>query len=48
MRTIGELIDRVLRLDEDKDDEAKMRVFAAEIDTIKAEVHELTAGFPLY
>ena len=48
MRTIGELIDRVLRLDEDKEDEAKMKVFRAGIDGVKAEVHALTANFPLY
>jgi glycine hydroxymethyltransferase len=48
MRTIGELIDRVLRLDEDKDDEAKMEAFRAGTDVVKAEVHELTERFPLY
>jgi glycine hydroxymethyltransferase len=48
MRTIAALIDRVLRLDEDKDDDQKMRVFRSEVEKIKAEVHELTARFPLY
>ncbi len=48
MRKIAELIDRVLRLDEDKENESKMAVFNAEIDTIKAEVRELTSSFPLY
>jgi glycine hydroxymethyltransferase len=48
MRKIAELIDRVLRLDEDKGDESKMAVFNAEIDKIKAEVRELTSSFPLY
>jgi glycine hydroxymethyltransferase len=48
MRKIAELIDRVLRLDEDTADDAKMAVFQREIDAIKAEVHALTARFPLY
>jgi len=48
MVKIAELMDRVLRLDEDKEDDAKMAVFNAEIDKVKAEVHELTARFPLY
>jgi glycine hydroxymethyltransferase len=48
MKKIAELIDRVLRADEDNDDEAKIEAFAAEMDAVKAEVHELTAGFPLY
>ncbi len=48
MRTIAELIDRVLRLDEDKDDDQKMRVFESGLEEIKAEVHALTARFPLY
>jgi glycine hydroxymethyltransferase len=48
MRLIGELIDRVLRLDEDKEDEAKMAVFNAGVDEVKAEVHALTDKFPLY
>jgi glycine/serine hydroxymethyltransferase len=48
MRRIGGLIDRVLRLDEEPDDAAKMAVFNAEIEKVKAEVHELTSRFPLY
>jgi glycine hydroxymethyltransferase len=48
MRTIAELIDRVLRLDEDKDDDAKMAAFQSEIESIKSEVHALTSRFPLY
>ena len=48
MRTIADLIDRVLRLNEDKDDDAKMAVFEAELERIKAEVHAVTARFPLY
>ena len=48
MVKIAELMDRVLRLDEDKEDEAKMAVFNGEIAKITAEVHELTSRFPLY
>jgi len=48
MRTIAELMDRALRLDEDKEDEAKMAAFDAGMEEIKAEVHEMTARFPLY
>jgi glycine hydroxymethyltransferase len=48
MEKIGELIDRVLRADEDKEDEAKMAAFSAEMEAVKAEVHALTAKFPLY
>ena len=48
MEKIAELIDRVLRADEDKEDEAKMAVFTAEMEAVKAEVHALTAKFPLY
>ncbi len=48
MRTIAELIDRVLRLDEDKDDAAKMAAFTAGVEGVKSDVHALTAGFPLY
>ncbi len=48
MRIIGKLIDRVLRADEDKEDEAKMAAFTAEMEAVKAEVHALTAKFPLY
>jgi len=48
MKKIAELIDRVLRADEDKEDEAKMAAFAAEMEAVKSEVHALTARFPLY
>jgi glycine hydroxymethyltransferase len=48
MVKIAELIDRVLRLDEDKEDEAKMAAFNAGIEEVKSEVHELTSRFPLY
>jgi len=48
MRTIAGLIDRVLRLDEDKDDPRKMAIFESNIAAVKAEVHALTARFPLY
>jgi len=48
MEKIAELIDRVLRADEDKEDEAKMAAFTAEMEAVKAAVHTLTAKFPLY
>ena len=48
MRQIADLIDRVLRLDEDKEDAAKMAAFQAGVDGVRAEVHALTARFPLY
>ena len=48
MEKIAELIDRVLRADEDKEDKAKMAAFTAEMEAVKAEVHALTAKFPLY
>jgi len=48
MKIIAGLIDRVLRADEDKEDEAKMAAFTAEMEAVKAEVHALTAKFPLY
>ncbi len=48
MQAIAGLIDRVLRADEDKEDEAKMAAFTAEMEAVKAEVHALTAKFPLY
>jgi glycine hydroxymethyltransferase len=48
MEKIAELIDRVLCADEDKEDEAKMAAFTAEMEAVKAEVHALTAKFPLY
>jgi glycine hydroxymethyltransferase len=48
MKEIGRLIDRVLRADEDKQDEAKLAAFHAEMEAVKAEVHALTSNFPLY
>jgi glycine hydroxymethyltransferase len=48
MVKIAEFMDRVLHLDEDKEDEAKMAVFNAEIEKIRGEVRELTSRFPLY
>jgi len=48
MIAIAELIDRVLRADEDKSDEAKMAAFTAEMNAVKDEVHKLTSNFPLY
>ena len=48
MKVIAGLIDRVLRADEDTDDAAKMARFNEEMDAVAAEVHALTARFPLY
>ena len=48
MKTIAALIDRVLRADEDKEDEVKLAAFHAEMDAVKAEVHALAERFPLY
>ncbi len=48
MEQIAELIDRVLRCDEDKDDAAKMELFDRTMATVKSEVHALTERFPLY
>jgi len=48
MKKIAGLIDRVLRADEDKEDEVKLAAFRREMEAVAAEVHELTAGFPLY
>ncbi len=48
MRLIAELIDRVLRSDEDSEDTAKMAAFNRRLDEVKAEVHTLTERFPLY
>ena len=48
MKVIAELIHRVLSADEDKEDEAKMTAFTAEMNAVAAEVHALTAKFPLY
>ena len=43
MVKIAEFMDRALRLDEDKEDEAKMAAFRAGMEEIKAEVTELEA-----
>ena len=48
METIADLIDRVLRADEDTEDAAKLAAFTAEMEAVKAKVHALTAKFPLY
>ena len=48
MEIIAELIHRVLSADEDKEDDAKMAAFTAEMKAVSAEVHALTAKFPLY
>jgi len=48
MEIIAELIHRVLSADEDKEDAAKYAAFSAEMEAVKAEVHALTAKFPLY
>jgi len=48
MKIIAGLIDRVLGADENKEDEAAMAAFNAEMDTVKSEVHALTQRFPLY
>ena len=48
MEIIAELIHRVLSADEDTADDAKMAAFTAEMEEVKAEVHALTAKFPLY
>ena len=48
MEIVAELIHRVLSADEDKEDEAKYAAFTAEMEAVKAEVHALTAKFPLY
>jgi len=48
MQTIAELIDRVLRSEEDKEDPAKLAAFNEKMAGIRAEVAELTSRFPLY
>jgi glycine hydroxymethyltransferase len=48
MKIIASLIHRVLSADEDKEDEAKHAAFKAEMEAVKADVHKLTAKFPLY
>jgi glycine hydroxymethyltransferase len=48
MEIIATLIDRVLRADEDKEDQVKLDAFNAEMQAVKAEVYALTEKFPLY
>ena len=48
MKVIAELIDRVLRSEEDKEDPAKLAAFNEKMAGIKEEVKALTARFPLY
>jgi len=48
MKIIASLIHRVLSADEDKEDEAKYAAFNDEMEAVKADVHALTAKFPLY
>ncbi|MCP4902670.1 MAG: serine hydroxymethyltransferase, partial [bacterium] len=48
MPVIANLIDRVLQSDEDKNDDAKMKVFGERMEAVKADVHALAAKFPLY
>ncbi len=48
MKIIAELIDRVLQSDEDKNDEAKLKLFTDTMASVKADVQALTSKFPLY
>ncbi len=48
MKTIAELIDRVLRSEEDKEDPVKLKAFQDKMAGIAEEVHALTSRFPLY
>ncbi len=48
MEIIATLIDRVLRADEDKEDQVKLDAFHNEMEAVKAEVYQLTEKFPLY
>jgi glycine hydroxymethyltransferase len=48
MKVIAELIDRVLRSEEDKEDPVKLKAFQDKMASIKEEVKALTACFPLY
>lgn len=48
MEIIATLIDRVLRADEDKEDQIKLDAFHAEMEAVKAQVYQLTEKFPLY
>ena len=48
MESIADMIDRVLRSDEDKDDPVKLKAFQDEMAASASEVHQLTSRFPLY
>ncbi|NOZ94813.1 MAG: serine hydroxymethyltransferase [Acidobacteria bacterium] len=48
MKIIAELIDRVLRSEEDKEDPVKLKAFQDKMAGIAEEVHALTSRFPLY
>ncbi len=48
MREIAQLIDRVLRANEVKDDPVQMERFNAEVNAVKEAVHAMAARFPLY
>jgi len=48
MRLIAELIDRVLRADEDKEDPVRLQAFQDAMADIKEEVRRLAERFPLY
>jgi len=48
MKQIAELIDRVLRSEEDKEDPVKLQAFRDKMAGIKGEVKTLTDRFPLY
>jgi len=48
MKTIAELIDRVLRSEENKEDPVKLQAFRDKMAAIKEEVKALTTRFPLY
>jgi len=48
MLASAELIDRVLRSDEDKEDPVKLQVFQDAMADIKEDVRKLAERFPLY
>ena len=48
MKQIAELIDRVLRSEEDKEDPVKLQAFRDKMAVIKEDVKTLTERFPLY
>ncbi len=48
MRQVAALVDRVLRSEEKEDDPAVMATFNRRMEEVAAEVHALTARFPLY